>query len=233
MKIIDEKAMNKKILNFLSIIGVDTRYISLYQNYILINNLKFSRFSRRREELFLEKHKDWKIIRSKIFQKMCIRASRDLSKSLNPRDKILIIKNGSCADLILYLILEPYTRKYGIKIIFGNSFDSSEDYEVDSIASSLTLDQEVGNILNQLFQGRKIELTNIKTENTDFKIIYPLINISDAWIKLWTKNIDLKCAITPADRTTEDLLNFLQQYIPDVRENILKSANYIKRSIKN
>ena len=159
--------MNKEVIDFLAMIGVDTRYISLYKKSIFINNLKFSRFSHRREELFLAKHPDYQIIRSKIFQKMCIRASRYLSKCLNPGEKILIHKNGTCSSLILYLILEPYQRKYGIKIIHDDSLEYTTDNDVDSVASSITLDQEVGNLIKKMFEGRKIELTSIKTVKED------------------------------------------------------------------
>lgn len=219
--------MNKEVIDFLAMIGVDTRYISLYKKSIFINNLKFSRFSHRREELFLAKHSDYQIIRSKIFQKMCIRASRNLSKCLNPGEKILIHKNGTCSSLILYLILEPYQRKYGIKIIHDDSLEYTTDYDVDSVASSITLDQEVGNLIKNMFKGRKIELTSMKTEKKDIKVVYPLINIPDAWIKIWTDKNYQPCTITPADETSADLLKFLEQYIPDVRENMLKSALFL------
>lgn len=219
--------MNKEVIDFLAMIGVDTRYISLYKKLIFINNLKFSRFSHRREELFLAKHPDYQIIRSKIFQKMCIRASRYLSKCLNPGEKILIHKNGTCSSLILYLILEPYQRKYGIKIIHDDSLEYTTDNDVDSVASSITLDQEVGNLIKKMFEGRKIELTSIKTVKEDLKVIYPLINIPDAWIKIWMDKNYQPCTITPAYETSADLLNFLEQYIPDVRENMLKSALFL------
>lgn len=219
--------MNKKTIDFLAMIGVDIRYISLYNNFIFINNLKFSRFSHRREELFRAKHPNYQIIRSKIFQKMCIRASRGLSKSLNPGEKILIIKKGTCADLILYLILEPYQRKYGIKIIIADKLDSITDYNVDSVATSLTLDQEVGNLINQMFKGKKIELMSKTTKREDIKIIYPLLNIPDAWIKTWARKNYIPCSISLSDQTSEDLLKFLEQYIPDVRENMLKSALFL------
>ena len=78
--------MNKGVLECLDNIGVDNRFISLWNNFLFINNLKFSRFSRRKEELFKAKFPKWTVVRSKILQKMCIRASRVLSKSLNPQE---------------------------------------------------------------------------------------------------------------------------------------------------
>lgn len=215
--------MNKEILNFLRNIGVDIRYISLWDRFIFINNLKFSRFSRRKEELFMDKFPQWKVIRSKVFQMMCIRASRVLSKSLKPREKIFINKKNDCASLTLYVILEPYTRKYGIEIIYDENLDSTENHEVDRIASPLTLDREVENVINQMFHGEKIQPISI---NTDYnrRVIYPLINIPDSWIESWVQKNDLACIIFPVSRISVDLLEFLEEYIPNVRENMLKSA---------
>lgn len=215
--------MNKEILNFLRNIGVDIRFISLWDGFIFINNLKFSRFSRRKEELFMDKFPQWKVIRSKVFQMMCIRASRVLSKSIKPREKIFINKNNDCANLALYVILEPYTRKYGIEIIYDENLDT-EDYEVDSVASPLTLDREVEKVINQMFHGEKIKPTSINTEYNNKRVIYPLINIPDSWIESWAQKNDLPCKISTGSRISVDLLDFLEEYIPNVRENMLKSA---------
>ncbi|MCE5213272.1 MAG: ATPase [Methanobacterium sp.] len=218
--------MNEEIIKFLACIGVDARYISLYDRSIFINNLRFSRFSRKREEQFLRNYPQWEVVRSKDFQKICIRASRVLSQSLKPGEKIFIFINEGCADLILYLILESYKRKYGIEIIYDDKLDSSMESEVDSIALSLTLDQEVINIINQMINGHKIRLSETKT-NEGLKIIYPLINIPDSWIKIWEKNNNYKCTFKPMDGTSRDLIRFLEQYIPDVRENMFKSATIL------
>lgn len=172
----------------------------------------------------MDKFPLWKVIRSKVFQMMCIRASRVLSKSLKPREKIFINKKNDCASLTLYVILEPYTRKYGIEIIYDENLDSAENHEVDSIASPLTLDREVEKVINQMFQGEKIQPTSINTEYNNRRVIYPLINIPDSWIKSWAQKNDLPCKIFPGSRISVDLLDFLEEYIPNVRENMLKSA---------
>ena len=224
--------MKKDTIDFLAILGVDTRYVSLYHNYIFINNLKFSRFSRKRVEIFLAKFPHWNVIRSKIFQKMCIRASRSLSQSLNPGEKILVLKDDTCADLILYLILEPYTRKYGIEIIYEKDLGFTNEYRANSIALSITLDQEVGKLINQLFNGEKIKLSSMETEKEGTKIIYPLINIPDSWIESWVQNNNLTCATISKDDISKDLLEFLEQYVPDARENMLKTAIYLRETGK-
>lgn len=216
--------MNREILNFLRNIGVDIRFISLLDGFIFINNLKFSRFSRKKEEIFMSKFPQWKVTRSKIFQMMCIRASRVLSKSLKPREKIFINKSNDCASLALHVILEPYTRKYGVEIIYDESLVSAENHEVDSIASPLTLDREVENMINQMFHGKKIQPTSLKTEYDNRRVIYPLINIPDSWIESWAQKHDLACEAFPGSRISGDMLKFLEEYIPNVRENMLKSA---------
>ena len=217
------KTMKKEIINYLSILGVDARYVSLYGGYIFVNNLKFSRFSRKREELFQSKYPECNVVRSKVFQKMCIRASRNLSKTLNPGDKILVKQNGTCMDLILYLILEPYTRKYGIEIIPQDQ-KTKNTFKPDSVASSLTLDQELGKLVNQMFSGEKIKPSMMRTEKNGIKVIYPLINIPDSWICAWAQKIYPECKILPAENKSKDLIEFLENYVPDVRENMLKSA---------
>ena len=47
----------KDVLKYLKIIGVDTRFISYTPNKIYINNLRFSKFSRKRQESSLVKLK--------------------------------------------------------------------------------------------------------------------------------------------------------------------------------
>ncbi|MGA2676986.1 MAG: ATPase [Methanobacterium sp.] len=217
--------MNKGVLECLDNIGVDNRFISLWNNFLFINNLKFSRFSRRKEELFKAKFPKWTVVRSKILQKMCIRASRVLSKSLNPQETILIEKIGNCVDLALYVILESYTRKYGIKIIYGEN--ELINYKFDSIASPLTLDLEVENIINKMIQGKKIKAMNSHTEFNQYKTIYPLINVPNSWIESWIHKNNLSCLIPPCDGISYDLINFFEEFIPNVRENMLKSAIFV------
>ncbi len=221
--------MNRNVLEFLGNIGVDIRFISVWKNFLFINNLKFSRFSRRKEELFQSKFLQWKVIRSKIFQKMCIRASRVLSKSLNPQETIFIKKTGNCDDLTLNVILEPYKRKYGIKIISGDDFKFAYELGANSIASPLSLDMEVDNIINQMFQGKKIRPISRDTKCKDMNIIYPLINIPQSWINSWIRKNNLSCQIQEIDGISADLIDFFEEFIPQVRENILKSALFVSR----
>jgi hypothetical protein len=78
----------KMIIKSLNKIGVDTRFISLYDNKIFINNLKFSKFSRKKEEKFIKEYPSIEIIRSKLFQKICIKVSRTVKHNIKPKIEI-------------------------------------------------------------------------------------------------------------------------------------------------
>ena len=84
--------MKKETLKLLKNIGVDTRYISYTPTTIYINNLRFSKFSRKKEETFKKYYPQTTIIRSSLLQKICNRASKILSQQLKPKDKITLPK---------------------------------------------------------------------------------------------------------------------------------------------
>jgi hypothetical protein len=63
----------KTIIKSLNKLGVDTRFISLYNNDIYVNNLKFSKFSRKKEDDFRKQYPNMEVVRSKLFQKICIK----------------------------------------------------------------------------------------------------------------------------------------------------------------
>lgn len=237
---------------FLHRIGVDTRFVSIMDGYIFINNLKFSRFSRRKEELFLAKFPDERVVRSKIFQRICTRASRTLKTSIKPRDKIFLFEGDetdgkNCFNYALHAVLEPYKRKYGVEIIFGRHIKDSKALNVDSIALPVTLDAEAIKIVDIILDGGRVYPPSSKGSFHNMKLIYPLLNVPDSWIVLWLEKQDLKCSFehdnieygiknietgitsgkTVSNDFSRDLINFLGDFIPDVRENILKSAEFV------
>ncbi len=221
---------NKEIVKFLQIIGVDTRFVSILGGHIFVNNQRFSRFSNKRQETFIRKFPDYSINRSKIFQKICTRASRVLANALKPGEKIFIYNNDECSKFILDVIMEPYTRKYGIKLVHGSIIDDAVEFDVDSIVSSLTLDNEVESILGNILNGEKIEVYNLKNRydpENDFNVIYPLLNIPRSWIDLWLGKLGYEYNYTVNDSYAVDLMEFFEGFIPDVRENMLKSALYL------
>ena len=220
--------MTRELVKFLQTIGVDTRFVSIIEDKVYINNLKFSRFSRKKEELFKKSFPEVDVIRSKIFQKICMRASRNLAHCIHPKEKIFLTKDDDPRSFALYVILEPYQRKYGIEIIFGRNNDETENLDIDSIALPITLDDEAQNILQLMLDGEKIGLLSSKENYNDKKLIYPLINVPKSWIYSWTQN---KLDDDPNQNyeVSEDLLKFLESLVPDVRENLLKSAVFISK----
>lgn len=110
-----------EVIRFLSSIGVDTRFVSILEDAILINNLRFSRFSRKREEVFKKNYPSIKVVRSKIFQMICSRVSRVLSDELEPHQRILVEEGDDPLSYTLYAVLEPYTRKYGVSLVSGEN----------------------------------------------------------------------------------------------------------------
>ena len=214
------------LIKFLQKIGVDTRFVSIIDSKIYINNLKVSRFSRKKEELFKKSFPEVEVIRSKIFQKICMRASRNLAHCIQPREKIFLIKDDDPLNFALYAILEPYQRKYGVNLVFGKCMDESKDFDVDTVAMPLTLDDEAENILKLILDGKKIELLSSDEVYIGKKLIYPMINVPKSWIYSWTQKLDNE--LDQNYESAEDLLKFLECLIPDVRENLLKSALFVQ-----
>lgn len=218
----------KEILRFFKKIGVDTRFVSVVLPNILINNHRFSKFSRTKEELFKKNYPEINVIRSTIFQKICARSSKILGDSLKPRETILINKSSNPSDKALSIILEPYTRKYGIKII-EMEFDLEELEKVKEnfnvVALPLTLDEEVENVLGKIFHGKEVELESSKKNLREVKLIYPLLNVPQEWICFWLSQGD--CLHHEANELAHEFLMYLEGVVPQVRENILKSASFV------
>jgi hypothetical protein len=203
--------------------------------HIFINNQRFSRFSNKRQETFTRKFPNYSINRSKIFQRICTRASRVLANVLKPGDKIFIYDNDKCSKFILDVIMEPYTRKYGIKLFYGSSMVDALEYGVNSIALSLTLDNEVESILGNILNGEKIEVFSLKNRydaENNINLIYPLLNIPRSWIGSWLKKLNYAYKYTINDSYAVDLREFFEGFVPDVRENMLKSALYVIKECK-
>ena len=208
--------MKKETLKLLKNIGVDTRYISYTPTTIYINNLRFSKFSRKKEETFKKYYPQTTIIRSSLLQKICNRASKILSQQLKPKDKITLPKITNKKTELIHIILEPYTRKYGIQII--------KEGKPDKKIGTKTLNLETYKILTKIFAGKGIPST-IKTEPPT---VNPLINIPNEWIEAFTNE---KINNYPENKYKEITLNFmdfLKPIIPSYKENILQSRDLLK-----
>lgn len=213
-----EEYKNSKsdILRFLKDIGVDTRYISIWENKIYINNLRFSKFSKRRQNNFELKFKSQKVIRSSLFQEIATNASRELSKTIKPKMKILIKKD---VNPLINILLEPYTRKYGVKLVL----DENEEYDV--IASKLTLDMKIHLICNNIFKGKGINYPVF-----DKNYIYPLIKVTNKQINdfLGGKILEEKY-----NDISGEFIEFLDETVTQYKFNILKSVEYLEENQLN
>ena len=165
----------RKIIKTLNKIGVDTRFISLYENTIYINNLKFSKFSRKKEEEFHEKYPQIRVIRSKLFQKICIKVSRTVKNQIKPRQTLYIKNDGTLENLLLNIVLEPYKRKYGIKIThkqeenakqITDKKDNNQIYPLAHVSHHWITDWAKTNQI-QYIQSKKYEET-VSTEIINF-----------------------------------------------------------------
>ena len=213
-----EEYKNSKsdILRFLKDIGVDTRYVSIWENKIYINNLRFSKFSKRRQNNFELKFKSQKVIRSSLFQEIATNASRELSKTIKPKMKILIKKD---VNPLINILLEPYTRKYGVKLVL----DENEEYDV--IASKLTLDMKIHLICNNIFKGKGINYPVF-----DKNFIYPLIKVTNKQINdfLGGKILEEKY-----NDISGEFIEFLDETVAQYKFNILKSVEYLEENQLN
>ena len=238
----DEKQLSdskKDILKFLKQIGVDTRFVSYFDDKdvikLYIENLRFSKFSRKRTETFNKQYPDIEVIRSPLFQKISARASKTLAESLNPKENILIPKIDNDYNKFLYIVLEPYSRKYGINFV---EFDENIDFdEIDSIVSPLNLNQEVNHILNDIFEGKGIDWNkkmndtynryNLSQEN-DIKIVFPFINVPQEWINdfLGIEN-EYKIDYENED-IGESFMGFLGEINPQFKENVLAASSFLE-----
>ncbi|EKQ54925.1 MAG: hypothetical protein B655_0486 [Methanobacterium sp. Maddingley MBC34] len=229
--------MKQEVIRFLQKNGVETRFVSIVDEKVYVNSLKLSRFSRKKEEIFLEEFPNFKVRRSKVFQKICSRASRVLKNALSPGDKILLKGPENCVNLTMYAVLESYTRKYGVDLIVQDDEmdrlnkvefqDKKLDPDIDAVALPLTLDGEVEHILETMFNGEKLTLLSSQTVKNGLKMVYPLINVPKSWIESWIDIEGLNCDFEDKSGLSRDMLEFLEGFIPDVREKMMSSGCYL------
>lgn len=207
----DEEFSNSKkdVLKYLKIIGVDTRFVSYTPEKIYINNLRFSKFSRKRQETFTRQYEDIEVVRNTLFQKICSKAAKSLA-DIKPNSVILLSKD----NFMVNVLLEPYTRKYGVKLVNGG--------EYDLVANPIILDDKVNQIFSTIFKGKGIEFDKKNNE------VYPLINVPLDWINSFLE-MDGKSKIKNEnnDELASSFMEFLDGVAPQYRENVLKASEYI------
>ena len=214
----DEKELSdskKDVMKFLKQIGVDTRFVSFFDDgdiKLYIENLRFSKFSKKRS---------------------CSRSSKTLAESLSPKERILIPRMDNDYNKFLYIVIEPYSRKYGITFIEYDENISADDF--DSVISPLNLNQEVNHILNDIFDGkgiewdRKFDLSSIYDMDLSNKdIIFPFINVPQEWINDFL-GIEKEYEIDyENDDIGESFMGFLTEINPQFKENVLAASSFLE-----
>ena len=210
----DEFTDSKKdVLKYLKIIGVDTRFFSYTPSKIYINNLRFSKFSKKRQETFNKQYPNIEVVRNSLFQKICSKSAKALS-NIKPNSRVLVPKDNFMIDIIL----EPYTRKYGIKLV--------SDGEYDLTVNPVILDDEVNHIFSTIFSGEGLEFSKKDNE------IYPLINVPLDWINSFLEMDGREKIINENnDELASSFMEFLEDVAPQYRENVLKASDYIDKKL--
>ena len=213
----DEFSNSKKdVLKFLKIIGVDTRFISYTPQKIYINSLRFSRFSRTREQTFNKQYPEIKVVRNTLFQKICSKSAKNLTLEIKPNSTILVPED----NFICELLLEPYTRKYGVKLVYEGEYDLK--------VNPLILDDKVNTIFEGIFAGEGLNLIDSENE------IYPLANVSLDWINSFLE-MDGQELIEGENKDDLAILfsEFLEDVAPQFRENVVSASEFIDKKNKN
>ena len=200
----------KDVLKFLKIIGVDTRFISYTPEKIYINSLRFSKFSRAREKTFNRQYPEIEVVRNSLFQKICSKSAKNLTLEIRPNSTVLMPEDSYICELLL----EPYTRKYGIKLVYEGNYD----FKVNPVI----LDDKVNSIFEGIFAGEGLNLIDEENE------IYPLANVSLDWINSFLEmdgQDKIECV------NDNDLANsfseFLEDVAPQYKENVVSASEFI------
>ena len=213
----EEKFSTSKrdVLKFLKMIGVDTRFISYTPQKIYINNLRFSKFSRTREATFNKQYPEIEVVRNKLFQKICSKSSKQLALDIKPNSKILMPKD----NFMIELLMEPYTRKYGVELVYDGDYDLK--------VNPLILDDEVNAIFEGIFKGEGLKFTRNGDE------IYPLANVSLDWVNSF---LEMDGQDILENENKDELANsfseFLEDVAPQYRENVVKAAEFIDNKLE-
>lgn len=210
----DFSTSKKDVLKYLKIIGVDTRFISYTPDRIYINNLRFSRFSRKKEATFNKQYPEIEVVRNKLFQKICAKSSKHLALEAKPNSRILMPKD----NYLVELLMEPYTRKYGVELVYEGDYDL--------MVNPVILDDQVNDIFEGIFKGEGLNYSRKDNE------IYPLVNVSLDWINSFLQ-MDGRELIEGenTDEQANSFSEFLDEVAPQYKENVLSASEFIESKI--
>ena len=123
-------------------------------------------------------------------------------------------------NYLVELLLEPYTRKYGVKLVY--------DGEYDLRVNPVILDDQVNDIFEGIFNGEGLNY------NLDKNEIYPLINVSLDWINSFLEMDNQKQIIGENNNELANSFSrFLDDVAPQYKENVLSAAEYVNLKNKN
>ena len=205
----------KDVLKFLKIIGVDSRFISYTPQKIYINNLRFSKFSRKREATFNKQYPEIEVVRNKLFQKICSKSSRHLALEIEPNSKILMPED----NFMIEILMEPYTRKYGVELVYSGEHDLK--------VNPIILDDEVNGIFEGILKGEGLNFHHSDDE------IYPLANVSLDWINSFLK-MDGHELVENKNKNelATTFSEFLDDVAPQYKENVVKASEFIEKKLE-
>ncbi len=205
----------KDVLKFLKIIGVDSRFISYTPEKIYINNLRFSKFSRKREATFNKQYPEIEVVRNKLFQKICSKSSRHLALEIEPNSKILMPED----NFMIEILMEPYTRKYGVELVYSGEHDLK--------VNPIILDDEVNGIFEGIFKGEGLNFHHSDDE------IYPLANVSLDWINSF---LEMDGHELVENKNKNELATSFSEFLDDVapqyKENVVKASEFIEKKLE-
>ena len=206
----------KDVLKFLKLIGVDSRFISYTPQKIYINSLRFSKFSRTREKTFYKQYPEIEVVRNSLFQKICSKSAKTLTLEIKPNSKILMPKD----NYICELLLEPYSRKYGVELVYEGDYDLK--------VNPLILDDKVNTIFEGIFNGEGL---NIHKKDDE---VYPLANVTLDWINSFLE-MDGQDLIEKENDSelANSFSEFLEDVAPQFRENVVSASEFIEDKLKN
>ena len=209
----DFSTSKEDVLKYLKIIGVDTRFISYTPEKIYINNL---RFSRKKEATFNRQYPEIEVVRNKLFQKICAKSSKHLALEIEPNSRILMPED----NFLVELLMEPYTRKYGAKLVYEGDYDLA--------VNPLILDDQVNNVFEGIFKGEGLNLTKRDGE------IYPLVSVSLDWINSFLKmdgHDPIECE--NKDELAHSFSEFLDDVAPQYKDNVVSASVFVSEKLNS
>ena len=156
------------------------------------------------------------MVRNKLFQKICSKSARHLALEAKPNSRILMPED----NYLVELLMEPYTRKYGVELVY--------DGEYDLRVNPIILDDEVNNIFEGLFNGEGLNYDKRDDE------IYPLVNVSLDWINSFLEMDGQE--LLDCENKNELALSFsefLEDVAPQYKENVLNASEFVLEKLNS